>query len=443
MEIELLENTEVIDRAEINHGNVLVKYSKTEAELSALRAKHEGVVFDLTTTKGDKEARAARLELVTLRTSLEKNRKEFKAPALDLGGKIDSEAKRVTAEIVKLETFIDQQIKADETRRANEKAERERIEALRVQAIQEKIAVIRGFVVKCQDISAERIAKGIELVGAIDTSAAVFFEFESNALAAQVETLQSMRTMYDSALAREAEVARVEAQRIENERIAEQQRIQAVAMAAQQAALDKAAADIKIEQDRLERLRIAQELEAAAQARDAAEKAISNAQKQVVAPVEPEHVAIETETVQQERIRSERSASEITVIEQTQQAPEDQPVTLESVKEIAPIAFLSPDNVLLDPRTVDKEIYKLVQFICKDPEQVPATPPTMKLGMFSERFGFNVTAEFLKRLGFAPAATDKASKLFHERDFNAICDALVHHIKNVQFAYALQNVSVK
>lgn len=121
--------TEILDRAEISGENVIVEYSATEAALAALRQKYAGVVFDLTTTKGDKEARAARLELTTLRTSLEKKRQQFKEPALKFGKKIDSEAARVTAEIRALEDPIDQQIKADEARRAAEKAERERIAA--------------------------------------------------------------------------------------------------------------------------------------------------------------------------------------------------------------------------------------------------------------------------------------------------------------------------
>lgn len=62
-----------------------------------LRARFGGVAFDLTTTKGDKEARAARMELVKLRTSLEAKRKELKAPALERSRMIDSEAKRIEA----------------------------------------------------------------------------------------------------------------------------------------------------------------------------------------------------------------------------------------------------------------------------------------------------------------------------------------------------------
>ena len=58
--------------------------------------------------------------------------------------------------------------------------------------------------------------------------------------------------------------------------------------------------------------------------------------------------------------------------------------------------------------------------------------PTLKLGQIAERLGFSLTADFLKGLGFEPAATERASKLYHVEDFGLICAALVRHIEGVQ-----------
>jgi len=69
------------------------------------------------------------------------------------------------------------------------------------------------------------------------------------------------------------------------------------------------------------------------------------------------------------------------------------------------------------------------------PEFAPITQeatPTLKLGEISLRLGFTVTADFMLSLGFAPAATEKNSKLFHESDFTNICSALMRHITAVQ-----------
>lgn len=61
-----------------------------------------------------------------------------------------------------------------------------------------------------------------------------------------------------------------------------------------------------------------------------------------------------------------------------------------------------------------------------------STAPSLKLGQIAERLGFTLTADFLKTLGFEPAATDRASKLYHEASFPHMCAALVQHIEAIQ-----------
>jgi exodeoxyribonuclease (lambda-induced) len=60
-----------------------------------------------------------------------------------------------------------------------------------------------------------------------------------------------------------------------------------------------------------------------------------------------------------------------------------------------------------------------------------AAAPALRLGQIAERLGFPLTADFLARLGFAPAATDKSAKLYHEQDFQAMCAALIRHVTAV------------
>jgi hypothetical protein len=67
-------------------------------------------------------------------------------------------------------------------------------------------------------------------------------------------------------------------------------------------------------------------------------------------------------------------------------------------------------------------------------EQILDTVPTephLRLGQISQRLGFDVTANFLASLGFAPAAQDKAAKLYRADDFPRICAALQRHISAV------------
>ena len=81
----------------------IVEYSKTQAVLGDLRQRYEGVVYPVTTAKGMIDARKGRAEIREWRTGLEKERVRIKAPALERARLIDSEAKRITAELSKLE----------------------------------------------------------------------------------------------------------------------------------------------------------------------------------------------------------------------------------------------------------------------------------------------------------------------------------------------------
>lgn len=372
--------TEILDRAEISGENVIVEYSATEAALAELRQKYAGIVFDLTTTKGDKEARAARLELTTLRTSLEKKRKQFKAPALEFGKKIDSEAVRVTTEILALEDPIDQQIKADEKRRADEKAERERLAAERAQGFRDRIAVIRAFVGKCNGITSERIANGIAMVEQVDVSAGAFEEFSQEAETAKAETLAAMRQVFDETKRREEEAARVEAQRIENERVAAEQKKQADALAAQQAELDRQALELREAQEaQSEQDRIRQE-EADKLAKKQADAAIAAAQT-------PATVAAQMP------------------------AATTAPTLHQVLTAVAPVEVQRAMGV---PTTSESANEK----------------PTLKLGEICERLGFNVTADFLASLGFT-ATVERNAKLYCESQWPAICEALIQHITQV------------
>lgn len=207
---------EIADTAEVKAGQVLVKYSRTEAALADLTARYKGKKFDLTTTAGDKAARGARLELITLRTGLEKKRLELKRPAIDFGKKIDEEAKRITSAIELLEKPIDAQIRADEERRE----ELARKEAARKATHEAGIAKIRSYVALAQGLPSERITKGIEALQAMSFGPE-WEEFAVPAASAQCETIEALKNLLAETLAAEAQA--VEQARIKAEHAAQQQ----------------------------------------------------------------------------------------------------------------------------------------------------------------------------------------------------------------------------
>lgn len=62
----------------------------------------------------------------------------------------------------------------------------------------------------------------------------------------------------------------------------------------------------------------------------------------------------------------------------------------------------------------------------------PTTAPTLSLGKLGTRLGFNLTADFLRSIGFEPAGRERAAVLYHESSFGDICAALVRHIESLQ-----------
>lgn len=115
------------------------EYEKTAQAIAELERRYKGVRYDVNTKDGLVAATKARAELRTLRVALDKTRVAIKAPALKRTQEIDTEARRLTSAIAELEDPIDAQIKAEETRKENERLAVERAEKERIEAEQRAI----------------------------------------------------------------------------------------------------------------------------------------------------------------------------------------------------------------------------------------------------------------------------------------------------------------
>lgn len=260
----------------------IIEYTATEAALAELRNKYETVVYDVTNGKGMQQAKEARAELREYRVTLEKTRVEIKAPALERCRQIDSEAKRITAELELLEEPIDAQIKAEEFRKANEKAERERQELARQEALQRWFADVRGLPLRAVGATADDIRTIISDTEAMDTSgvpddhqAAAKFEVR-NAIAA-------LKAALDARISADEDAERIKAERAELDKL----RAEAAAM---QAEKDRIAA---AERER----ELAEERRKEEQAR-AEREAIERAEREARAA---EQVRIDAERAEQRR----------------------------------------------------------------------------------------------------------------------------------------------
>lgn len=234
----------------------IAEYSATAAALAELRGRLAGVVYDITTTKGLDSARRDRRELVTLRTSLEAKRKELKAPALERAKLIDTEAKRIEGEIVALESPIDQQIKAEERRREDEKRALEEAERRRVAAIQAGIDVFRRAVAECTGMTSTQIAERRNEIATTrfdEVWPAQFAEFADDAKAARDSAVIALADLQDRVARQEAEAAQIARDRAELEALRAAQAEAAAREAAARAERDRQEREARAAREREER----------------------------------------------------------------------------------------------------------------------------------------------------------------------------------------------
>lgn len=235
----------------------LVKFSKVDAGIAALRTKYGTVVYDASTAKGLEVAREARAAVREPRYEIERIRKDAKAPILALGKTLDAEAKRITDAILQIEAPIDAVITAEEQRKEREKQERIAAEAKRVADIQERIREFGGAINAAAHSNAALIQEHINDLEKIPVDDS-FAEFQPAANAAKAGALTELRVMHAKAKAREEEAERLRLERIELDRLrAEQQERDRIA----REATERQAAANREEEKRLADARYRQQAE--------------------------------------------------------------------------------------------------------------------------------------------------------------------------------------
>lgn len=151
--------------------------------------------------------------LVKARTSIEKTRKELKAPALEYGKKVDDIAKEFQAKIAATETALQIARKTVEDHEQRKLEEAEAAERQRVADIEAKITAIRDLPLTFFN-SSDQIKAAIESVSV--PSVDNFEEFHDKAIATYTATMQHLEAAYDTKVKAE-QADRLEAERQERE----------------------------------------------------------------------------------------------------------------------------------------------------------------------------------------------------------------------------------
>jgi hypothetical protein len=217
-------------------------------------------------------AKAARQVLRQPRYDVERIRKDAKAPLLAIGKKLDVEAARITAEIMKLEEPINQQIKNEEDRKEREREAAAAAEAARLAAIQVRLAEIRQLPIQAAGKTVAHAQAVMDRAYKIDLHGLGPEGDEAlNTAMYAIKGVIAEREQYESEQARIAsereELARLRAEqeqrdRVERERLAEESRRAREEHAAELARQQEELAAQRAEQDRLaqvERDRLAAE----------------------------------------------------------------------------------------------------------------------------------------------------------------------------------------
>lgn len=434
----------LLDVAEIRDGQAVVSYAYTDGLLADLRTRYAGKRYDLSIPEHAQEAADGSKKLMKLRTGLEKLRKVHKAPAIDLGNKIDAEAERIKKEIVALEKAIDDQIEAEKKRLAELEAERARLAEERRLKFEADIDAIRAYAGHAEGLTAERIERGIAIVEEM-TFGDEWAEFGSAAALAQVETLKAMRELLATAQAREKAKAEAAAERDRLARVAEAQRVEnerlqklADSIAAQQAALDKQRADFEAREAAAEAARV-QAL------RDAEAKAQAEAQALADADAAAARAADQQRMLDESRERF--LANGVAQAESTA-AASFEPLPLGPEPLFAPAdatETTGPETAAFEPEI---EPLRPVEGVDPQPaESVAAAPgpitfadapapaddlPPLSIGAINDRLRvLSINAATLKALRFEPVPAKGSAVLLAGRDWPALKQALINHIENL------------
>ena len=307
----------------------LQEIGSVSAGIAVLTEKYSGQVYEVTTTTGMEAAKAARLDIREKRYKIPHIVKEKKQALKKIGDDIQAEGDRITDILLKLETPIDDQIKAEEARKAEIKAEKERKEKERIDGIRARIDVIKDLPRRAVGAPADQINIFISKVQ--DAPIGVEFEeFIGEAQAAKDEAIKVITEMYDAQL-RAEELAdqirkeqELEAKRLEEERI-EQEKRSAIEMAR----LEEENKRIAAEREELERkqaefnesVRKQNELMAAEEKIRATER-----RKEEMERLEADRIRVaEEKTAADEKKRLDDEAAEVARLhEEEQRAKEEQ-----------------------------------------------------------------------------------------------------------------------
>ena len=209
----------------------LVEYGVTDKALAALKEKFKEVP-DATTKDGYKAIKEGLSEMRPLRTGVENKRKELKAESLAWGKKVDTEAKRITSEIIAIEQPYKDAKEFQDNEEARIKQEAIEQEAARISEIEIAINNIKSLSEGLLGADLVLLKERLNSASQIVVNADNFHEFIEPAELA----LNNALSVLDSAIAEREVFEEQQAEQAERQRIMDEQQAE---LDAKQAEIDQ------------------------------------------------------------------------------------------------------------------------------------------------------------------------------------------------------------
>jgi hypothetical protein len=264
------------------------------------------VAYDIKTTAGMAVAIKHRAVFRDIRVASEKARKLRKAPILEIGKLLDSRQGEIESTLLPLETLFDEEIKAEEKRKDDEKIAKAVAESARITAIRKRIAETQAIPSMLVGKSSETIAAAIESLEAVPITMDDWAEFCGEAEMTKLAALDKLKEMHAAQVAHESEQARLTAEReaIERERAEiEERRRKAAADFAEQQRVAAAARAEQEAKDKAERERVEAEQRAA---NERAAEAMRQQQAEHEARMRAQQEEIDRQQAEIDRARAEQ-----------------------------------------------------------------------------------------------------------------------------------------
>jgi len=222
--LKIVESPEAMTLAAFDLAMALAEFDVTEAALAEIK-QYEAL--EIQDSKSESQVRKCRQVVRTMRTDIDKRRKELKAPLLAHGKLIDQTAKELTARLLPTETCLDEKIKAVEAIAETARAEKMAAEKIRTDAILAEITAMENITSAAQvyGLSAGDVFEHLTRLEQFSVEKDFFEEFFDNTISAKEKQLEIVRACYERTLKWEADQkaqAQVEAaNKAESDRLAQ------------------------------------------------------------------------------------------------------------------------------------------------------------------------------------------------------------------------------